>query len=279
MESTEFDKMSDSSFKKLSSYIYGNYGIKMPITKKLMLESRLRKRLKANNIKTFKDYTEFVFSKEGLAKEMVHMIDVVSTNKTDFYREPGHFDFLTSDYLPSFLNKRSGQPLKVWSSASSTGEEPYTIAMVIEEFFDGKKAFDYAIHCTDISTEVLKKGVEGVYDLSRVDKIPLDIKRKYFLKSKSVDKPTVRMIPELRKKLTFSRLNLMDDHYKTPHDFDVIFCRNVLIYFDKETQEKVINKLCNKLKKGGVFLLGHSESLTGMDVPLELIKPTVFRKI
>lgn len=272
-------RMSDTEFNKLSNLIYNNYGIKMPITKKVMLESRLRKRLKANNMESFKEYVAFLFSDEGIQNELVNMIDVVSTNKTDFYREPAHFDFMTNHVLPKFLAEKSGKPLKIWSSASSTGEEAYTIAMVIEEFLKGKKSFDYTIHCTDISTQVLKQAVDGIYKLDRIERIPLNIKRKYFLKSKDKLRPTVRVIPELRKKLTFDRLNLIDDAYKVPYDFDIIFCRNVLIYFDKATQEKVINKLCAKLKTGGTFFLGHSESLTGISAPLKPIKPTTFQKI
>lgn len=272
------EAMSDGEFKKLSNFIYSNYGIKMPPTKKVMLQARLQKRLKANNIKSFKEYCDFVFSEAGMRSEVVHMIDVVSTNKTDFFREPGHFDFMTNVFLPEFKADYSGKPLKIWSSASSTGEEAYTIAMTIEEFINRQKLFDYSIHCTDISTEVLKKAVNGVYALSRVANIPISIKRKYFLKSKDPKNETVRIVPDLRKKLTFNRLNLMDDSYPVPHDFDIIFCRNVLIYFDKETQEKVINKLCTRLRPGGYFLLGHSESITGMNVNLETIKPTIYRK-
>lgn len=274
----EIHRMSDTDFNKLSKLIYTNYGIKMPITKKVMLESRLRKRLKANEIESFKEYTDYLFSEKGIQNELVHMVDVVSTNKTDFYREPKHFEFLTEHVLPEFLARKSGKPLRIWSAASSTGEEAYTIAIVIEEFLNGKKSFDYSIHCTDISTQVLNAAVNGVYKLERIEKIPLEIKRKYFLKSKDKEKPTVRIIPELRNKMTFNRLNLINDIYKVPHNFDVIFCRNVLIYFDKPTQERVINKLCNKLTKGGIFFLGHSESLTGIEAPLKAIRPTTFQK-
>lgn len=274
----ELHRMSDTDFNKLSKLIYTNYGIKMPITKKVMLESRLRKRLKANEIESFKEYTDYLFSEKGIQNELVHMVDVVSTNKTDFYREPKHFEFLTEHVLPEFLARKSGKPLRIWSAAASTGEEAYTIAIVIEEFLNGKKSFDYSIHCTDISTQVLNAAVNGVYKLERIEKIPLEIKRKYFLKSKDKEKPTVRIIPELRNKMTFNRLNLIDDIYKVPHNFDVIFCRNVLIYFDKPTQERVINKLCNKLTKGGIFFLGHSESLTGIEAPLKAIRPTIFQK-
>jgi chemotaxis protein methyltransferase CheR len=125
---------------------------------------------------------------------------------------------------------------------------------------------------------VLKKGAQGIYDEARVVNIPLKVKQTYFLKGKDENQRLVRVVPDLRKKLTFNRLNLMDASYNTPNDFDIIFCRNVLIYFDKATQEKVINKLCKKLKPGGIFFLGHSESITGISVPLQTIKPTIFRR-
>ena len=271
-------RITDTDFYRLSELIYNDYGIQMPITKKIMLESRLRKRLKAIKIDSFEVYVNYIFSPEGVKNELVHMIDAISTNKTDFFREPGHFQFMTETLLPEFQDEKSSNALRVWSSAASTGEEAYTIAMVIEEFLKNKRAFDYSIYCTDISTEALKKAVDGIYTYERISNISLDLKRKYFLKSKDKDKPTVRMIPALRKKLSFNRMNLIDDIYRVPYEFDVIFCRNVLIYFDKPTQEKVINKLCKKLKKGGIFFLGHSESLTGMDTPLKTIIPTVFIK-
>ena len=272
-------RMTEADFKKLSHLIFTNYGIKMPITKKVMLESRLRKRLQAIEIHSYKEYVDYVFSQDGIKNELVHMIDVVSTNKTDFYRESDHFQFMTEHILPKFLEHKSGVPLRVWSSACSTGEEAYTIIFEIEEFLKDMNSFNYSIYCTDISTQVLKHGIEGIYKLDRVEKIPVEIIKKYFLKSKNPKNKTVRIIPELRKKITFNRLNLIDDVYKVPFDFDVIFCRNVLIYFDKSTQEKVINKLCNKLKKGGILFLGHSESLTGINAPLKTIRPTIFQKI
>jgi len=274
----ELQRMKDKDFKRLSNFIYTNYGIKMPSTKKVMLEGRLRKRLKANNISSYEEYCNHLFSEEGLQNEVIPMIDAVSTNKTDFFREPFHFEFMTSTFLPEFEERSNGKPLQVWSAAASSGEEPYSISMIIQDFFERNKTFNYSVYGTDISTSVLKAGSLGVYDESRIEKIPLSTKRKYFLKSKDPLNKTVRIIPELRRKMTFQRLNLMDESYFVPHDFDVIFCRNVLIYFDKETQEKVIQRLCQKLKPGGYFFLGHSESITGMDVPLRTVKPTIFQK-
>jgi chemotaxis protein methyltransferase CheR len=272
-------ELSDAEFHKLSNFIYNNYGIKMPISKKGMLQARLQNRLRENGMTSFKDYSEFVFNgKEGEA-EIVHMIDVVSTNKTDFYRESAHFDFMHSHILPEFLENSPGEVMKVWSSACSSGEEVYTIGMVMNEFLGGKKHFDYHVLGTDISTRILSKAANAVYHEDRIANLPLDQKRKYFLRSKNRENLSVRVIPEIRQKTSYQRLNLMDEAYiQIPKNHDLVFCRNVLIYFDRPTQEKVITKLCNHLKPGGYFFLGHSESITGIDVPLKQIKPTIFRK-
>ena len=277
MENTKI--LTDSDFWKLSSFIYTNYGIKLPITKKIMLQSRILSRLKSNNIDSFKEYCDFVLSGKCGESEIINMIDLVSTNKTDFYRESPHFDFMKSAVLPEFIENYSGKPLKVWSAASSSGEEVYTIAIVISEFLEGKNTFDFSIFGTDISSRILVKAALGIYPLERVDVIPLVQKKKYLLRGKNKETPIVRIIPELRAKTKFERLNLVDESYNVPKDFDVIFCRNVLIYFDRETQEKVVTKLCNHLKLGGYFFLGHSESIVGIDVPLVQVKPTMFQKI
>ncbi|MDH5381408.1 MAG: protein-glutamate O-methyltransferase [Cyclobacteriaceae bacterium] len=273
-----FDKktLTDKDFKRLSDFIYSNYGIKMPYQKKVMLEGRLQKRLRHWGFKSFNEYCDFVFSEKGQEAEVIHMIDVVSTNKTDFFRESAHFDYMTNEILPLYKEKGVNQ-IDIWSSACSSGEEPYTIAMVMNEFNDNNKAYlKYNILCSDISTDILSKAKQGIYRLERIENIPLAMKRKYFLKSKDTQNPTVRVVPELRKKMSFTRLNLMDPKYNVPTKYDIIFCRNVLIYFDWETQEKVINKLCEQLKPGGYFFLGHSESAINKNVPLKQIRPTVF---
>lgn len=273
-------ELSDADFKKLSSFIYTNYGIKMPPAKKGMLQARLQARLRENNMNSFKEYCDYVFSRRNGDSEIIQMIDVVSTNKTDFYREAAHFDFMSSNVLPEFHNDSPGETLKVWSSACSSGEEVYTIGMVINEYLNGKKHFDYSILGTDISTRILDKAANAVYSEERVANIPLALKRKYLLKSKNRENPSVRVISEIREKTNYKRLNLMDEEYiQIPKNQDVVFCRNVLIYFDRVTQEKVINKLCSHLKPNGYFFLGHSESITGINVPLKQIKPTIFKKI
>ncbi len=271
-------KMSEKDFNRLSSFIYTQYGIKMPPAKKTMLQSRLHKRLRALEMTDYGDYIDFLFSKEGMREEIFHMIDEVSTNKTDFFREPAHFKFMSEELLPSFYNQGT-KHLKIWSAGCSSGEEPYTISIVLSEFAQENSGFSYSIYATDISSRILKKAVMAIYNEDRVVNIPLPIKRKFFLRSKDKTKRTVRIIPAIRKKVTFQRLNFMDKTYPIQGDFDVIFCRNVLIYFDRQTQQEVINKICTKLKPNGFFFLGHSESITGMNVPLRQIKPTIFTKI
>ncbi|HOP04206.1 MAG TPA: CheR family methyltransferase [Tenuifilaceae bacterium] len=273
-------QLTQEEFDKLSRFIYKESGIKMPPVKRVMLQSRLQKRLRELNLTSFKDYCDYVFSKDGFNNEIIHMLDVVSTNKTDFFREPVHFDFLTSNVLPEFYSKTSGpKQIKVWSAGCSSGEEPYTIAIVLADFAEKNPAFDYSIIGTDISTQILQKAVDAIYKEDRVSIIPIETKRKYFLRSKDRTNPTVKVASHIRKKVRFGRLNFMDATYDVPETFDVVFCRNVLIYFDRETQERVIDKLCSKLRSGGYFFLGHSESIMNMNLPLRQIKPTIFQRI
>lgn len=272
-------KLTQAEFKKLSEFIFREYGIKMPEVKKTMLQSRLQKRLRALQMTNFGEYVEYVFSKKGQTEEVIHMMDVVSTNKTDFFREPVHFDFLTNHAIPDYyLNNNQRGVLKIWSAGCSSGEEPYTIAIVLHELKNEFPRLDYSILGTDISTRMLQSGVNGIYKEERIANIPLSLKRKYFLKSKNREVPTVRVISDLRKKLVFQRLNFMDSSYNIKDDFDIIFCRNVLIYFDQVTQERVIRKLTYRLKPGGFFFLGHSESITNFNLPLKQVKPTIFIK-
>ncbi len=269
-------QLKESEFQQLSTYIYSNYGIKMPAAKKVMLQSRLQKRLRHLNLNNFKAYIEFVFSKDG-TQEIIHMMDVVSTNKTDFFREPTHFEFMQEVILPG-LYADNQKDIKIWSAGSSSGEEAYTITMVMEEFIEKNGHINYQILGSDISTDMLQKAINGIYKMEKIITIPDALKKKYLLKSKDTQKKLVRIKPKLRTKVNFFRLNLMDQVYNAPKNFDIVFCRNTLIYFERDTQEKVINKLCDHLKPGGYFILGHSESITNMQVPLVNIKPTIFRK-
>lgn len=272
-------QLSEEEFKKLSSFIYKESGIRLPDVKKVMLQCRLQKRLRDLNLHTFKEYCDYLFSREGADSEIIHMLDVVSTNKTDFFREPTHFDFLTEKILPDFYQSNKGKQFKVWSAGCSSGEEPYTLSIVLSEFAEKSPGFDFGIWATDLSTRILQAAMNAVYKEDRVEIVPMTLKKKYMLKSKDRTNPTVKMAPNIRNKVRFGRLNFMDDHYAISETFDVIFCRNVLIYFDRDTQEQVINKLCTKLKPGGYLILGHSESILNMKLPLKQIKPTIYIRL
>ena len=273
-------ELSESDFQAFSNFIYKEYGIKMPPIKRVMLQGRLLKRIRELKMNSYTEYKNYFFSKEGQQKELYSFLNVITTNKTDFFREPGHFDFLRGDILPKVVGKNgSARIFKVWSAGCSSGEEIYTLAIVLNEFKKLNPMFIYSILGTDISNNVLEKAAKGVYAEQRIELIPLELKKKYFLKSKDRMNPTVRVRPELQSSLTLKHLNLMDSYYNINESFSAIFCRNVLIYFDRVTQEKVINKLCQHLEPGGIFFIGHSESLSGMNVPLEHIRPTIFRKV
>jgi chemotaxis protein methyltransferase CheR len=269
-------ELSEKDFQAFSDFIYNEYGIKMPPVKRVMLQGRLLKRIRELNMKSYTEYKEYFFSKDGQTKELYNFLNVVTTNKTDFFREPVHFDFLRNEVLP----QHNGNGFfKVWSAGCSSGEEPYTISIVLNEYKRVVPGFNFSIHGSDISNKVLTNAAKGVYAESKIAIIPLELKKRYFLKSKDRINPTVRVKPELQRSIALKHVNLMDSHYDMNETFDVIFCRNVLIYFDRATQEKVIGKLCNYLKPGGIFFIGHSESLSGMNVPLEHIRPTIFKKV
>jgi chemotaxis protein methyltransferase CheR len=269
--------MDPESFGRLSTFVTHEYGIKLPFAKKSMLESRLNKRVKALGMSSYREFLDFIFSDEGKTTELFHVIDLITTNKTDFFREGAHFNFLANDFLPAYQAGTGRNNLKIWSAGCSTGEEPYTIIMTMEEYKKKHSDVAYSLLASDVSIRVIQAAYQGIYDLEKIDSVPLELKRSYFLRSKT-NPNQVRVKPQFRKKTHFKRINFMDDHYGLMKaDFDMIFCRNVLIYFDKATQERVINNFCGHLKPGGLLFLGHSESIIGMQLPLKQVRPTVYR--
>ncbi len=274
--------LSDPDFHRLAGFIEGELGIRMPYTKRIMLESRLQKRLRRFGFDSYTKYVDFVFSKEGRESELINMIDAVTTNKTDFFREADHFDFLVGRILPAAEAKDGAgiaRPFSVWSAGCSTGEEPYTIAMVLEERKAVDPRFSYHIFASDLSTQVLDKAREAVYEEEKAAVVPLSFKKKYMLRSKDKDKSLVRMKGEIRAKVRFDRINFMDERYPVSEAFDVVFCRNVIIYFDRQVQESILRKLCAHIRPGGWLILGHSETLTGMEMPLKGIAPTIYERL
>jgi chemotaxis protein methyltransferase CheR len=281
-ENSNRSLMTQEVFAKLSEFIYAECGIKMPPAKKTMLEARLMKRMRDVGLTTFAEYSKYLFSPEGKNRELVHMIDAVTTNKTDFFREPQHFDYLVHHAVPDLVDRLGAgirRPLMVWSAACSSGEEVYTLTMVLEEVARRASGFDYLVLGTDISTKVLKHAQNAVYDEERIVPVSMDLRRKYIMRSKDQQKKKVRIVKELREKVRFRRLNFMDGDFGMREKMDVVFCRNVLIYFDRSTQEKVLKRICSHLTKGGYLFTGHSETITGLDLPLETVANTVSRKI
>nr|WP_245611298.1 protein-glutamate O-methyltransferase [Solidesulfovibrio alcoholivorans] len=271
--------MTDKEFKRLSDFIHSEVGIKLPSSKKVMVEARLQKRLRTLGMPGYRQYYEFLFSPKGLDEELVHLIDVITTNTTEFFREPRHFEVLTQDVLPAWRAAYGpARPFRLWSAGCSTGEEPYTLSIVLSEFAQRMQGFRFTIMATDISTRVLSLAKNGVYPEERLAKMSMELKRRYFLRSKDKSRKLVRLVPELRRAIDFRRLNFMEP-FSFPEPLDTIFCRNVMIYFDRATQEQLLQKFCMQLRPGGFLFIGHSESLTGMDLPLRQHAPTVYKKI
>lgn len=277
----ETPELSESQFHKIADFIQTNVGIKMPEQKKLMVQSRLQSRLKALNLHNFDEYVDLVFAGgEKSDEEIALMINVITTNLTNFFREKQHFELMTEKALPDLIS-RGHKSIELWSAGCSTGEEPYTLAIEMSEFVrkNPGKISDFSVLATDISSRVLEKAQNAVYPMESVSELSYDLKKNYFLKSKSSEKPLVRLKPEIRNKVHFQRLNFMDSNYPVQSAKHIIFCRNVLIYFEKQTQEDVIRKLVAHLVPGGYLFLGHSETIFGMDLPLKTVGPTVFKKI
>jgi chemotaxis protein methyltransferase CheR len=275
-------ELTGKDFKRLASFIHDRLGIKVPDFKRSMLESRLRKRLNVLGMKTYTQYCDFLFSGQGLDQELTEFTDVITTNKTDFFREPHHFKYIQEKALPDLIERTNAgvsRKLMAWSCACSRGDEPYTLAMVLSDYGETLKRFDFSILATDISTRMLETAVRGIYEEQVVEPVPPGFRKKYLLRSKDRTRQVVRIKPEIRKKIKFHRLNLMNSDFGLSHKMDILFCRNVIIYFDKPTTEKLIAKLCNNLAPGGYLFMGHSELLDVNRYPLVPVAPTIYQKI
>ncbi|MDY7002231.1 MAG: protein-glutamate O-methyltransferase [Thermodesulfobacteriota bacterium] len=270
--------MRDKDFKRFSEFVYNECGIKLTAAKKTMVQARLQKRLRALGLGGYETYIEYLFSPQGIDKELHHLIDVVTTNTTEFFREPRHFDFLVNQVLPEWTSSRGSGAMSVWSAGCSSGEEPYTLAMVLSDFAGKSGGFRFKILATDISNQVLQKAVRGIYPADRARSIPHAFKKDYLLRSKERGSNLVRMAPDIRRLVRFRRLNFMEN-FGLQEKMDIIFCRNVIIYFDNPTQKIVLNRFCDHLSQGGYLFIGHSESLAGMALPLTQVAPTIYCKM
>ena len=277
---TAVKPLSDKEFKKFAVFIYDLCGVKMPPVKKTMLASRLHKRIRRLKLASFSDYYDFVTSDEGQRDELPYMVDVVTTHKTDFFREAKHFDLMQSTILPELVSRPRHSSLKVinvWSAGCSSGEEVYTLAMVLDDFTSKYSWLDYRVLGTDISREVLQTGAAGIYSDEKVEPVPSRYRYKYLMRGKGDMKGCHKVVPELRNKVEFQVLNFMDPSFKIETKMDIIFCRNVIIYFDRKTQEKLFQKIRNHFKPNGYLFTGHSESLEGIVDKMEKIDSAVYR--
>lgn len=274
------DGLSPRDFARLAHYIHGVCGIKMPPSKRTMLEGRLRRRLRVLGLSGFTEYCAYLFDEGGLDGEAVHLIDAVTTNKTDFFREPEHFRYLAEAALPDLWAQGAGtrRPLVAWSAAASIGAEAYSIAMLLADFADTRRGFRFTVLASDICTEVLETAQAAVYPEEMIEPVPMEMRRRYLLRSRDRERATVRVAPDLRRHVQFARLNLVEGPYDMDVPVDVLFCRNILIYFDKPTQQMVLSHLCRHLVPGGYLFIGHSETVSGMDLPVRQVATTVFRR-
>lgn len=266
------DELSGEELARLAEVLRAGAGIDLPPAKRLMAETRLRQRARELGHSSLRDYCDRVLAKpEG---EREHLIDALTTNKTGFFREAHHFEFLATRALPDLRRRR----LSVWSAGCSTGEEPWTLAMVLAEYAERVPGFDYSILATDVSGRVLRKAASAIYSEEDIGPVSEARRRKFLLRSRDRDRGLVRIVPELRRKVEFVQVNLVAVTAEVWPRAEIVFCRNVMIYFDKATRQRLLTRLVDALEPGGYLFLGHSEALLGKDWPLDAVGPTIYRR-
>jgi chemotaxis protein methyltransferase CheR len=271
-------ELTDTEFEKISRLVYEQCGINLSEGKKELVKARLGKRIRSSQFGSFRDYYQHVM-KDDSGQELVQLLDAIATNFTFFFREQEHFAYLRSEILPGLMERKrsNGRELRFWSAGCSSGEEPYSIAITLLEEVKHPQGWSLSILATDISTKALKTAESGVFHKERVQSIPSPMVKKYFLKGDRNWQDYVRVKDHVKQHIRFERLNFMEPfHFKEP--FDCIFCRNVMIYFDKKTQGDLVNRFYGSLEKGGFLFIGHSESLAGISHPFRYIRPAVYKK-
>jgi chemotaxis protein methyltransferase CheR len=272
-------ELSERDYADLSNLIYEKCGIYLHKGKRELLRARLAKVLRKHDFASVRDYYKHLVS-DQTGKELIQLLDSISTNLTFFFREPKHFDFLSNVAVPKLMKngrKGSRQKLNVWCAGCSSGEEAYSIAMTMLESLQNLKLQEVSILATDISTRMLSVAERGIYSEEKVEKISYEWRRRYFQKGVKDWQGYYRVKPALREAVEFRRFNLVDP-FSFGTTFEIIFCRNVMIYFDKPTQEKLVNRFYEVLSKDGYFLIGHSESLTGIAHSFRYVQPSIYAK-
>ena len=268
--------LSDAEFRFICSLVYSSTGIVLDERKREMVYRRLMRRLRETKLPTFSAYCDLLKNDE---QELPAFINSITTNLTSFFRENHHFEYLKNHILPRLLQQNRNRRIRLWSAACSTGEEPYSIAMCLRETLaEQLSSWDIKILATDLDTECIAKAKEGIYRQDNIKDITPERQKRWFMKGRSADSNFVKIKPELAEIITFKKLNLLDD-WPMQGPFDVIFCRNVLIYFDRQTQAELIDRYHNLLSPGGHLMLGHSESLPQKYTGFEVKGRTIFCKM
>jgi chemotaxis protein methyltransferase CheR len=270
-------ELTASQFQRISSLVKGLCGINLHDGKVALVKARLNKRLRVLGLADYGEYLDRVHSDvDGSETRM--MLDALSTNLTCFFREPAHFDVLRRTVLPGLLERhKADRRLRIWSAGCSSGEEPYSIAMTLVDAMSSLEAWDIGILATDISVQMLRVAAQGVYGVDRLRNAPSHVAAQHFVPVPDGGRQSRQVSPALRRLVNFARLNLMAP-WPMKGAFDVIFCRNVMIYFDKPTQESLIERFWRQLAPGGTLFIGHSESLTGIRHKFRYLQPTVYEK-
>ena len=271
----------DSDYEFIRQLVYRRSRINLGPDKRELVVARLNKRLRATKIPTISDYCHYLKDQSD-EEELCNLIDVISTNHTYFFREAEHFEFLRSHILADMVRRHTLEHwpcFNAWSAACSSGEEPYSIAITVAEFFQKNQVtWPWRIEATDISHRVLQKARTGVYREDAIAKVPREIFSSHFQKGYGPQAGNYRIKPQLAEMVTFRQLNLLENEPPVRDLFHVIFCRNVMIYFDHPTQEELVHRLARRLVPGGYLLVGHSESLTAIRHGLEVVRPAIYRR-
>lgn len=277
---TETKELSREDYELIRRLVYTHSGINLGDQKMQLVQARLGKKVREGKFGSFREYYRHV-EKDPTGEELCKLLDAISTNTTHLFREIRHFTLL-KQFITGFVNDRSWRTkhktFRIWSAACSSGEEPHSIGMVAHDVLRNHPAIELKILATDLSTQMLSKAKLGLYDSHRVGTVPPDLRQRYLRKVTDKGQQLLQIIPELRQLITFSRFNLMSPTFPFKHGFDIVFCRNVMIYFDRQTQATLVNKIAQHIQPGGYLMIGHSESLNAIQHPFQYVEPTVYRK-
>jgi len=272
--------LGEKDFRRVSDVIYRHCGINLHDGKKGLVQSRLSKLVRQSRFDSFTEYIDYILSTEG-KREFIVAVDALSTNLTFFFREKQHFDFVKKKFLPDLIARKgreSNRRIRAWSAACSSGEEPYSLAVTLTETFEHEPGWDIKILATDISTRILEKAKMGTYDQQRIEPLTPQQKQRFLTLNRAKGQKEYQVRENLKKMIRFRHLNLMDS-WPFQGPFDMIFARNVMIYFDKPTQAALVNRFWQCLDGGGLLCIGHSESLTGIDHKFRYVQPATYMKM